>query len=80
MKEERSKLSIFCSFYDSMIYENAILQIIKMPHTGFAAGAMIYVVVEELIPEMSEGNHSNIGTIFFAAVFSIMMMLDVARG
>ncbi|MBQ8835278.1 MAG: ZIP family metal transporter [Oscillospiraceae bacterium] len=44
---------------------------------SFAAGAMLYVVVEELIPEMSEGEHSNIGTIFFAAGFSLMMVLDV---
>lgn len=47
---------------------------------SFAAGAMIYVVVEELIPEMSEGTHSNIGTIFFAVGFSVMMILDVALG
>ena len=47
---------------------------------SFAAGAMIYVVVEELIPEMSEGKHSNIGTIFFAVGFSMMMILDVALG
>lgn len=47
---------------------------------SFAAGAMLYVVVEELIPEMSQGHHSNIGTIFFAAGFSIMMTLDVALG
>lgn len=47
---------------------------------SFAAGAMVYVVVEELIPEMSQGRHSNIGTIFFAVGFSIMMMLDVALG
>ena len=47
---------------------------------SFAAGAMLYVVVEELIPEMSEGEHSNIGTIFFAVGFSLMMMLDVALG
>ncbi len=47
---------------------------------SFAAGAMIYVVVEELIPEMSQGDHSNIGTLFFAAGFSIMMALDVALG
>ena len=47
---------------------------------AFAAGAMLYVVVEELIPEMSEGEHSNIGTIFFALGFSLMMMLDVALG
>ena len=47
---------------------------------SFAAGAMLYVVVEELIPEMSQGKHSNIGTIFFAVGFSIMMTLDVALG
>lgn len=47
---------------------------------SFAAGAMIYVVVEELIPEASEGEHSNIGTIGFAAGFLIMMILDVSLG
>ena len=47
---------------------------------AFAAGAMLYVVVEELIPSMSEGEHSNIGTIFFAVGFSLMMVLDVALG
>ena len=47
---------------------------------SFAAGAMLYVVVEERIPEMSQGKHSNIGTLFFAAGFSVMMMLDVALG
>ena len=47
---------------------------------SFAAGAMIYVVVEELIPETSEGAHSNLGTIAFAIGFSIMMVLDVALG
>lgn len=47
---------------------------------AFAAGAMIYVVVEELIPEASEGKHSNIGTIGFAAGFALMMVLDVALG
>ena len=47
---------------------------------SFAAGAMLYVVVEELIPEMSQGRHSNVGTIFFAVGFSIMMTLDVALG
>lgn len=47
---------------------------------SFAAGAMLYVVVEELIPEMSQGKHSNIGTIFFAVGFTIMMVLDVALG
>ena len=47
---------------------------------SFAAGAMIYVVVEELIPEMSEGEHSNIGTVFFAVGFCLMMILDVALG
>ena len=47
---------------------------------SFAAGAMLYVVVEELIPEMSQGQHSNIGTVFFAVGFSVMMVLDVALG
>ena len=47
---------------------------------AFAAGAMIYVVVEELIPEAAEGEHSNIGTIGFAAGFVLMMILDVALG
>ena len=47
---------------------------------SFAAGAMLYVVVEELIPEMSAGKHSNIGTVFFALGFSVMMVLDVVLG
>ena len=47
---------------------------------SFAAGAMLYVVVEELIPEMSEGEHSNVGTILFAVGFAVMMALDVALG
>ena len=47
---------------------------------SFAAGAMLYVVVEELIPEMSAGEHSNIGVLFFAVGFSLMMALDVALG
>lgn len=52
-----------------------------MPYfLSFAAGAMIYVVVEELIPEMSEGEHSNIGTVAFAIGFAVMMILDVALG
>ena len=47
---------------------------------SFAAGAMIYVVVEELIPEMSEGEHSNIGVLMFTLGFTLMMILDVALG
>ncbi len=47
---------------------------------SFAAGAMIYVVVEELIPEASAGEHSNLGTLFFAAGFTIMLALDVVLG
>ena len=47
---------------------------------SFAAGAMLYVVVEELIPELSQGAHSNLGTVFFAVGFSVMMVLDVALG
>ena len=52
-----------------------------MPYLlSFAAGAMMYVVVEELIPEMSEGEHSNIGVLMFAVGFTMMMALDVALG
>ena len=52
-----------------------------MPYLlSFAAGAMIYVVVEELIPEMAEGEHSHIGVLLFAAGFTVMMALDVALG
>ena len=39
---------------------------------------MLYVVVEELIPEMSQGQHSNVGTVFFAVGFSVMMVLDLS--
>ncbi|MBR1570713.1 MAG: ZIP family metal transporter [Bacteroidales bacterium] len=52
-----------------------------MPYMlSFAAGAMLYVVIEELIPEASQGEHSNIGTIGFALGFTLMMILDVVMG
>ena len=52
-----------------------------MPYLlSFAAGAMIYVVVEELIPEASNGTHSNLSTIGFALGFVLMMVLDVVMG
>ncbi len=52
-----------------------------MPYLlAFAAGAMMYVVVEELVPEMAEGEHSNLGTIAFSVGFVLMMVLDVALG
>ena len=47
---------------------------------AFAAGAMLYVVVEELVPDYSQGKHSNIGTIGFALGFALMMVLDVVLG
>lgn len=47
---------------------------------SFAAGAMMYVVIEELIPEMSHGKHSNIGVVFFALGFCLMMVLDISLG
>lgn len=47
---------------------------------GFAAGAMIYVVVEEMVPEVSAGEHSNLGVLFFSVGFTLMMTLDVALG
>lgn len=59
----------------------ATLMVPILPYLlAFSAGAMLYVVVEELIPEMSEGEHSNIGTVFFTVGFSLMMVLDVALG
>ena len=52
-----------------------------MPYLlSFAAGAMMYVVVEELIPEMSQGEHSHLGVLFFSVGFTLMMVLDVALG
>jgi ZIP family zinc transporter len=52
-----------------------------MPYLlAFAAGAMLYVVVEELIPEMSAGNHSDVGVLCFSVGFTLMMALDVALG
>nr|WP_316624312.1 ZIP family metal transporter [uncultured Ruminococcus sp.] len=57
------------------------LAIPAMPYLlSFAAGAMVYVVVEELIPDMARGEHSHIGVLMFAVGFSIMMALDVALG
>ena len=47
---------------------------------SFAAGAMMYVVIEELIPESQNGKHSNIGTIGAAVGFALMMVLDIALG
>ena len=61
--------------------EGAIISMPLMPYfLSFAAGAMMYVVVEELIPEMSAGEHSHVGVISFAIGFMIMMSLDVALG
>ena len=63
----------------TIIFSSLIIPI--LPYMlSFAAGAMIYVVVEELIPEMSTGSHSDMGTIMFAAGFTLMMTLDVALG
>ena len=66
-----------------LLLDHTIPQLIvpALPYLlSFAAGAMLYVVVEELIPEMSQGTHSNIGTVFFAVGFTAMMILDVALG
>ena len=61
------------------VFEGLIVP--AMPYLlSFAAGAMIYVVVEELIPKMSTGEHSNIGVLMFALGFTLMMALDVALG
>ena len=62
-----------------LLLSTAVLGI--MPYMlAFAAGAMLYVVVEELIPEYSQGKHSNIGTVGFALGFALMMVLDVLLG
>lgn len=68
-------VAAFVTILLSSVIEPALPYLLSL-----AAGAMIYVVVEELIPEASEGEHSNIGTIGFAAGFVIMMILDVALG
>ena len=63
----------------TILASRAILSV--LPYLlSFAAGAMIYVVVEELIPEMSEGKHSNWGTVAFTLGFTVMLALDVALG
>ena len=62
-----------------LLLATAVLGI--MPYLlSFAAGAMLYVVVEELVPAYSEGSHSNVGTIGFAIGFALMMLLDVLLG
>lgn len=67
--------------YPLYVYGAAGIVVPALPYLlSFAAGAMLYVVVEELIPEMSQGQHSNVGTVFFAVGFSVMMVLDVALG
>lgn len=90
LSEGKSKHKAFCMGMLSGAVEpvGALLTILLsafivpvLPYLlAFAAGAMCYVVVEELIPESNEGVHSNIGTIGFAAGFVIMMILDVALG
>ena len=88
--EGNSRLRAFSYGTLSGIIEpiSAILTIVFIEHIigalpymlAFAAGAMIYVVVEELIPESHCGRHSNISTIGFAIGFALMMVLDVALG
>lgn len=88
-EEEKKGKAFLCSVLSGVVEPiGAMLTIIAarfiipaLPYLlSFAAGAMIYVLVEELIPEMSQGKHSNIGTVFFAVGFSVMMVLDVALG
>lgn len=88
--EGESKLRAFAGGVLSGIVEplGALLTILAaglfvpaLPYLlSFAAGAMLYVVVEEMIPEMSQGRHSNVGVLAFALGFSVMMVLDVALG
>ena len=61
--------------------KNSLRDGIQHALTGFAAGVMVAASVWSLlIPEMSQGQHSNVGTVFFAVGFSVMMVLDVALG
>lgn len=62
------------------IYIASIIESVLPYLLSFAAGAMLYVVVEELIPESAKGKHSNLSTIGFAVGFSLMMILDVTLG
>lgn len=88
--EGKSKSKAFISGALSGIVEpiGAVLTILAasivtpiLPYfLSFAAGAMIYVVITELIPQISEGNHATLGTIMFSAGFTVMMALDVALG
>ena len=74
-------LGILIPFLGTTLGASCVFFIPALPYLlSFAAGAMLYVVVEELIPEMSQGWHSNLGTVFFAVGFSVMMALDVALG
>ena len=64
-----------------VLLKNSLRDGIQRALTGFAAGVMVAASVWSLlIPEMSQGQHSNVGTMFFAVGFSVMMVLDVALG
>jgi ZIP family zinc transporter len=88
--EGTSKAKAFLGGFLSGVVEplGAVLTIVFATHLvpflpyllGFAAGAMMYVVVEELVPEMAEGEHSHTGVLMFAVGFTLMMALDVALG
>ena len=65
--------------YITILFSNWILQGLPLC-LSFAAGAMLFVVIEELVPEMAQGKHSNLPTFFFLLGFCIMMMLDVLLG
>ena len=65
--------------YITILFSNWILQGLPLC-LSFAAGAMLFVVIEELVPEMAQGKHSNLPTLFFLLGFCIMMMLDVLLG
>lgn len=60
--------------------KRAMSELVQKALLGFAAGAMMYVVVEELIPETQAGRHSNVGVVALALGFTLMMVLDVALG
>ena len=71
---------IWAVSYTHLLWAASLVVPVLPYFLSFAAGAMLYVVVEELVPKMSVGETTNIGIFMFAAGFSLMMILDVALG
>lgn len=81
-KEKSEKGSFSFALGSAMVFflKKEINEKVRKLLIGFASGVMIYVMVEELIPEANEGPHSNLATIGLAVGFALMMVLDIALG